>query len=91
MQTWNLDEGFIGKRKLRDQEDTFYILLCELKFQDSTIVVTTEGATDIFGVPVSGTTNYDMTLLRIVYRPTDYGSTGATCPSFTDDVILDNS
>ena len=65
----DLSGGFLGKRKMREYEETFYILLCELKFYEpiTDLLVTT----DLIAVPTSGTAEKAITVNSIYYRPSD--------------------
>ena len=73
------------RRMMRDYTETFYFLLCWLEFQEP--ISGLVQSSNIFAIPNEGNVDYSITLQSIMYDPQDTGT--ESCPSFTDDVLLD--
>jgi len=84
--TMSVKEGaYQGQRKMRDQVETFTILVCQL--EDPAPVLS--GPTPLlFNIPSSGSATQTLTVNNFVMKPTDRGSSSAACATFSTSLSL---
>ena len=78
--------GFSGKRKMRNYEESFHILLC---FIESPSTYPTPITNKIFHVPSMGSNSYSLAVELFKMTPTNLG--GTNCESYTQAMIFDKS